>query len=117
MAGDKERTGDWTGDNWARGQSEAADQRAELDTDLGTTRTGDRLDVDATTTNADEDRWNKTQWVGDQGEGAPMPVDPDTMPEGENALSGDRHTSGGQHWGQGQSADRASDSGDRILEQ
>ena len=48
------------------------------------------------------DRWNKTQWVGDQGEGLPAPQDPDTMPEGENALSGDRHAPSEQHWADGQ---------------
>lgn len=43
-------------------------------------------------------RWNKTEWVGDQGEGAPLPVDPDEMPEGDTSISGRRHNPGEQHW-------------------
>ena len=115
MTDDRERTGDWKGDEWARGQSAAADERADLE---GTdTRTGDELDVERTTGTGQ--RWNKTQWVGDQGEGAPMPVDPDTMPEGENRLSGNRHAPGEEHWAGGQAETRArtSDTGDRPLEQ
>jgi hypothetical protein len=46
--------------------------------------------------------WSKTEWVGDQGHGSPAPEDPDTMAEGESKLSGDRHSSGEQHWGRGQ---------------
>ena len=44
-------------------------------------------------------RWNKQEYVGDRGEGAPAPQDPDTMPEGETGLSGDRHTPGEEHLG------------------
>jgi hypothetical protein len=44
-------------------------------------------------------RWNKFQWVGDQGQGTStrwrQPAD---MPEGEGGFSGFRHSPGGQHW-------------------
>jgi hypothetical protein len=116
MTDDRERSGDWKGDQWARGQSAAADGRAELEAEVNTDPAGGELDVE-TTTNAGEDRWNKTQWVGDQGEGAPMPVDPDTMPEGENRLSGERHSPGGEHFATGQADVRSRESGDRPLEQ
>lgn len=42
--------------------------------------------------------WNKNEFVGDQGDGAPLPQDPDTMPEGETSISGNRHPSSEQHW-------------------
>ena len=58
-------------------------------------------DADATT----GARWNKQEYVGDRGEGAPPPQDPDTMPEGETGLSGDRHTPGEEHWARGQATD------------
>ena len=80
MTDDTRRPDDWTGEEWAG-------------------NTGDReTDADTQSTAATSDRWNKTEFVGDRGEGAPAPVDPDTMPEGENALSGDRHTPGESHW-------------------
>ena len=50
-------------------------------------------------------RWNKQEYVGDRGDGAPPPQDPDTMPEGETGLSGDRRTPGEEHWARGQATD------------
>jgi hypothetical protein len=44
------------------------------------------------------EHWNKTEFVGDQGEGAPLPQDPATMLEGETSISGNRQPSGEQHW-------------------
>ena len=86
MTEDKTRQGDWNRTEWeGEGQDETG-----------------RDPADATT----GDRWTKTQWVGDQGDGAPAPQDPDTMPEGENRLSGDRHAPSEQHWGDGQSEAR-----------
>lgn len=55
---------------------------------------GDRTDDRA----PESERWTKTEWVGDQGEGAPLPQDPEAMPEGETAISGNRQASGEQHW-------------------
>jgi hypothetical protein len=46
--------------------------------------------------------WNKTEWVGDQGQGRMEPQDPESMAEGESKLSGDRHPSGEEHWARGQ---------------
>jgi hypothetical protein len=89
-ATDRGREGDWDRTQWeGEGQGEG---RHELEHDPADATTGDR--------------WTKQQWVGDRGEGAPAPQDPDEMQEGENRLSGDRHTSGEQHWGQGQSSER-----------
>ncbi len=48
-----------------------------------------------------EPRWTKWEWVGEgQGgpEGAPRRT-ADEMPEGANALSGNRHNPGMAHWG------------------
>jgi len=115
MTDDRERTGDWKGDEWARGQSSTADERADREAETTTDRTG--ADVNRETPASGDDRWNKTQWVGDQGEGAPMPVDPDTMPEGENRLSGDRHAPSEEHWAPGEAETRSRDLGDRPLEQ
>lgn len=44
-------------------------------------------------------RWNKFQWVGDQGHAhtAAWPR-PEDMPEGDTGLSGFRHNPGIQHW-------------------
>ena len=96
---DTRREGEWTGDQWA-GENEADDDQTNVVPDTAET---------AATT----DRWNKTQWVGDQGEGAPAPVDPDEMAEGEQGLSGHRDTSGEQHW----AGDRSEPvTGDRPLE-
>ena len=96
MTDDTRRPDDWTGDDWAGD-------------------TGDRETVADTASTAGTDpRWNKSEVVGDRGDGAPAPVDPDTMPEGENALSGDRHTPGESHWA-GTDAEPAT--GDRPLEQ
>jgi hypothetical protein len=74
---DTERTGDWKGKKWA-GEEPVR-----------------------TTDDPQSDRWNKDQYVGDQGDGAPVPQDPDTMPEGETSISGNRHTPGEQHWAPG----------------
>jgi hypothetical protein len=96
MTDDTRRPDDWTGDDWAGD-------------------TGDReTDADTRSTAAATDRWNKTEVVGDRGHGAPAPVDPDTMPEGENALSGDRHAPGESHWA-GTNAEPVT--GDRPLDQ
>ena len=97
MTADQKRTGDWTGDQWA--PDDTTDEAAVAHD----TRAGER------------DRWQKTQWPGDQGEGAPGPVDPDAMPEGESAISGDRHAPGEQHWAG--DPDRGGEhAGDRPLE-
>ena len=96
MTDDTRRPDDWTGDDWAGD-------------------TGDRgTDADTQSTAATTDRWNKTEVVGDRGGGAPAPVDPDTMPEGENALSGDRQAEGESHWA-GTHAEPVT--GDRPLDQ
>jgi hypothetical protein len=110
MAGDRERAGDWTGDRWA--PDDTTDEAAAA------RDTGGEAVPDATDEHTDvgSNRWNKTQWVGDQGEGAPAPVDPDSMPEGDNALTGDRHTSGEQHWAGDDTAGRAGATGDRPLD-
>ena len=93
---DTRRPDDWTGEEWAG-------------------ETGDRrTDVDSEGTAAETARWNKSEVVGDRGQGAPAPVDPDAMPEGENALGGGRHAPGESHWaGDAQEPAR----GDRPLEQ
>ena len=44
-------------------------------------------------------RWNKFQWVGEQGQGISTRWrQPAEMPEGEGGFSGFRHSPGGQHW-------------------
>ena len=58
---------------------------------------------------AQGEHWNKEQYVGDHGDGAPAPQDPDTMPEGETSISGNRHTSGEEHWAPGEPADQTTD--------
>lgn len=94
---DRSQRDDWNRTEW-KGEGQGDVQRDATD---ATDVPGDAAEA------AVGDRWTKTQWVGDQGEGAPLPQDPDTMPEGENALSGDRHAPGEQHWARGQaSADR-----------
>ena len=89
MTDDTRRSDDWTGEDWAG-------------------ETGDRP-TDADTT----PEWNKSEYVGDRGAGAPAPVDPDAMPEGSNELSGDRHGSGESHWA-GDTAEPTT--GDRPLD-
>jgi len=84
---DTTRPEDWTGDEWA---GDEAREHAAPGSD------------DPEQTAAETDRWNKTQWVGDQGDGAPAPIDPDAMPEGEESLSGFRHAPGEEHWADGQ---------------
>ena len=51
------------------------------------------------------DRWTKTDVPGDQGHGQMPAEDPDTMPEGETGLSGDRNTGGESHFARGQATD------------
>ena len=93
MTDDTRRSDDWTGKDWAG-------------------ETGERsTDADATAPTTDE--WNKSEYVGDQGQGAPAPVDPDAMAEGSNALSGDRHGSGESHWA---GDDSEPTTGDRPLD-
>ena len=95
MTDDTRRSDDWTGEDWA---GETGDRRTDADT---------KATADTTA------EWNKSEYVGDRGEGAPAPVDPDTMPEGETALSGNRHASGESHWA-GSDAEPAT--GDRPLD-
>jgi hypothetical protein len=96
MTDDTRRPDDWTGEEWAG-------------------ETGEReTDEDTRTTAAATDRWNKTEYVGDRGAGAPAPVDPDTMPEGSNPLGGGRHAPGESHWA---GTDKESATGDRPLDQ
>ena len=80
---DTERTGDWKGKDWAGDEP---------------TRPSD---------DAQGEHWNKEQYVGDHGDGAPLPQDPDTMPEGETSISGNRHTSGEEHWAPGEPGEPA----------
>ena len=94
MTDDTRRSDDWTGEDWA-----GEDRR--------TTRT------DAATDGDDRRRWNKTEYVGDQGEGAPGPVDPTRCPRARPALSGNRHPAGESHWA-GTDAEPAT--GDRPLD-
>ena len=96
--GDTNRPNDWTGDEWA-GDEER--------------RQGGPTPDDTEQTAAATDRWNKTEWVGDQGEGAPAPVDPDAMPEGDTGLSGFRHNPGEERWADGQSTGGAGTASDR----
>jgi hypothetical protein len=94
MTEDRTRDGDWNRTDW---EGEGQDQGAT---------TVERIPADRTPTDeATGDRWTKTQWVGDQGHGAPEPQDPDTMPEGETGLSGDRHNPGEEHWARGQASE------------
>jgi hypothetical protein len=95
MTNDRERTGDWNRTDWVgEGQGDRDDER---------TARGEAVADEATPAG---DRWNKSEWVGDQGQGTPAPVDPDRMPEGEPGLSGDRHSPGEQHWADGQERDQ-----------
>ena len=96
MTDDTPRPDDWTGEEWAGETGER------------------RTDVDTESTAAKTDRWNKSEMVGDRGHGAPDPVDPDAMPEGENALSGNRHPAGESHWA---GDEREPVRGDRPLDQ
>ena len=96
MTDDTRRPDDWTGEEWA---GDTGDRRTDADTEQPA---------------ATSDRWNKSEAVGDRGHGAPAPVDPDTMPEGENALSGNRHGSGESHWA---GDEREPVTGDRPLDQ
>ena len=96
MTDNTRRPDDWTGEEWA---GETGDRRTDADTQVPSVAT---------------DRWNKAEYVGDRGDGAPAPVDPETMPEGENALSGDRHTPGESHWA---GEHREPTTGDRPLDQ
>jgi hypothetical protein len=95
MTDDTKRADEWTGEDWA---GDTGDRRTDADTDQAAATT---------------DRWTKTEYVGDRGEGAPAPVDPDEMPEGSNALSGDRQTSGESHWA---GTDAEPVTGDRPLD-
>ena len=75
---DTKRTDDWKGEEWAGEDA---------------TRTPEATPAE---------HWNKSQYVGDTGSGTPAPQDPATMPEGETAISGNRHTSGEEHWAPGE---------------
>ncbi|HEY3333851.1 MAG TPA: hypothetical protein VGK16_01345 [Candidatus Limnocylindrales bacterium] len=83
---DTKRSKDWTGDEWAG--DEASRPTSPTDTAAG----------DPVATAARSEHWNKSQYVGDQGEGRLAPQDPDTMPEGETSISGNRHADGEEHW-------------------
>jgi hypothetical protein len=96
MTDDTRRPDDWTGEEWA---GETGERRTDADTE---------------STAATTDRWNKSEVVGDRGHGAPAPVDPDAMPEGENPLSGNRNTPGESHWA---GDEREPVRGDRPLDQ
>jgi hypothetical protein len=118
MTDDRRRSGDWDRHEWA-GEGPAptnpSQPGADPIDDLPADRPGDtvrRGDVPDVAAPGSTDRWNKTQWVGDQGHGAPEAVDPDEMPEGENRFSGDRHNPGEEHWARGQSAEPRQSGGD-----
>jgi hypothetical protein len=104
MTNDRERTGDWDRTDWV-GEGQGTPEGRSTPDDVRTLTSDERIAGETTGTIRTGDRWNKTQWVGDQGEGAPAPEDPDLMPEGESGLSGDRHTPGEQRWSQGQERD------------
>ncbi len=56
-----------------------------------------------------EPRWTKWEWVGEgQGGERPLHGSADDMPEGANALSGNRHNPGMAHWGGSRSGRRGS---------
>ena len=96
MTDDTRRSDDWTGEDWAG-------------------ETGDRHGPTPTRADCRHDRRSGTRpsTSAISGEGAPAPVDPDLMPEGETALSGNRHPSGESHWA-GTDAEPAT--GDRPLD-
>jgi hypothetical protein len=98
---DTKRTGDWTGDEWAGDETTRTTETAGM---TGTSRISE-TDTEQVSPDREGGHWNKEQWVGDQGEGAPLPRDPDTMPEGETSITGDRHTPGEQHWAPDTAAD------------
>lgn len=130
MTDDRSRQGDWNREEWVgagqAGNPGPADREPDTFDEVRGTGVRDaelrhdeaRADSidDGTTGAGAADRWNKTQWVGDQGHGAPSPVDPDAMPEGESRFSGDRHNPGEEHWARGQSDEPREDAGDRPLE-
>jgi hypothetical protein len=102
MTENGKREGDWDRTEW-KGSAPSAtkDPKDEL--------------TEATTPPEPDSPWVKTEWVGDQGEGAPGPVDPAEMPEGEHTISGDRHAPGVQHWAGGGSKNHEPATGDRDL--
>ncbi|HEU0244905.1 MAG TPA: hypothetical protein VFQ75_13460 [Candidatus Limnocylindrales bacterium] len=91
---DTRRTGDWTGDEWAGGETNRT---------TSTDPAGAVNDPEATAERTEH--WNKSQYAGDHGEGVPARQDPDTMPEGETSISGNRHTPGEEHWAPERDAD------------
>ncbi len=95
MTDETRRPDDWTGEEWA---GETGDRRTDVDT---------KATADTTA------EWNKSEYVGDRGDGAPAPIDPDVMPEGSNKLSGDRHGAGESHWA---GTDTEPTTGDRPLD-
>lgn len=106
MTHDRERTGDWDRTDWVgEGQGDRDEPRAPR---------GEAVADESTPTGG---RWNKAEWVGDQGQGAPAPADPDRMPEGEPGLSGDRHSPGEQHWAGGQEHEQPRAADGRPLDQ
>ena len=96
MTDDTRRSDDWTGEEWA---GDTGDRRTAADT---------KATADTTA------EWNKSEYVGDRGEGAPAPVDPHTMPEGSTSLSGNRHPPGESHWA---GTETEPVTGDRPLDQ
>jgi hypothetical protein len=73
---------DWAGDNGQRNPADRLDRAAQL-----------------RPPQAEAGRWNKFQWVGDQGHGGPLGWRrAQDMPEGEVGLSGRRRNPGVQHW-------------------
>ena len=94
MTDDTTREGAWNRSEYV-GEGQRPDEQPDDATEAATAA------ADATT----GERWTKTQWPGDQGEGTRRPQDPDAMPEGETGLSGDRQTSGEGHFARGQAED------------
>ena len=90
MTEQRNKTHDWDRSQWAGGTT-AKDRNMTMDPDADP--------HGSATEPAAEPRWNKSEWVGDQGRGSrPAPQAPEDMPEGEPGLSGSRHNPGVQHW-------------------
>jgi hypothetical protein len=129
MNDDRERAGDWDREEYVgagqAGHAGPADREpSKTDRLRGDEPHLDDLDPDRLSgddasrepVSGAADHWNKAQWVGDQGHGAPAAMDPDDMPEGESRLSGDRHTPGEEHWDRGQASGLPEATGDRPLD-
>jgi len=94
MPSAKDTTRDWDAKQWA-----STDEERNIDEDVEGSG--------ASTETPEAKRWNKNEWVGDQGDGShPRPESSDQMPEGQNALSGMRRTPSEQHWAERDDTDR-----------